>query len=90
MTLSHDSVTPFSLKGTTVSLGNDPFEVKDTDKIAKIKGTITFADGEKVRFQMTGDTDIRWGNSSEILGRAVLPCEEMARAISTEELWENE
>lgn len=71
-----------------MSLGIDPFEVKSEDLIKEITGTITYADGETVQFRMDSEGARRWGNSVAVVGRAVLPCEEMYNAVSTEELWE--
>lgn len=50
--------------------------------IERIEGEITFADGETVRFLIGADGSMRWGNSADVIGDAVDPCEAMANAVA--------
>ncbi len=64
-----------------------PFDPKPSDMIEKVEGKVTFTDGETVEFNLSADGATRWGNTREILGRAVLPTDEMFEAIANEELF---
>jgi hypothetical protein len=49
-----------------------------------IRGTMEFADGETVEFQLADEVDSRWGNTESVLWRAVGPCEVMVDALRDE------
>lgn len=55
-----------------------------SDQIEKVEGKITFADGETVEFLLSDEGTTRWGNVTEVLGRAVEPTERMNGVLLSE------
>ena len=49
--------------------------------IAHVEGKVTFTDGKVVEFMLAADGSSRWGETKEILGRAVDPTEAMQSAL---------
>lgn len=55
-------------------------------KVRSITGVIEFDDGEKVEILLGEELDSRWGNTPDVLGDAVEPCEVIVRALVDEGL----
>lgn len=61
-----------------------------SETIASVTGVIAFADGKEAQFSLTAEGSSRWGEVTEILGRAVAPCEAMQAALAGIHAFESE